>query len=270
MITEYTKESGVRNLERIIASLFRKAAKKLLETEVSSVKYTVDNLEEYLGVPKYKRVERIKAAECGVVCGLAWTSVGGEILEAEAISVEGTGKLELTGNLGDVMKESAKAAITYIRSRRENFGLNADFYTKQDIHIHFPEGAVPKDGPSAGITIATALISALTGVAVPKNIAMTGEISIRGNVLPIGGLKEKTMAAYREGITTVIIPEENRSDLKDIDPTVRKGLKFICVSHMDDVAAHIFGDMSAHEKSERVSSSALMTQDSVPAKRIRQ
>ena len=270
LITEYTKESGVRNLERIIASLFRKAAKILLETEVSSVKYTVDNLEEYLGVPKYKRVERTKAAECGVVCGLAWTSVGGEILEAEAISVEGTGKLELTGNLGDVMKESAKAAITYIRSRRENFGLNADFYTKQDIHIHFPEGAVPKDGPSAGITIATALISALTGVAVPKNIAMTGEISIRGNVLPIGGLKEKTMAAYREGITTVIIPEENRSDLKDIDPTVKKGLKFICVSHMDDVEAHIFGDMSAHEKSERVSSSALMTQDSVPAKRIRQ
>ena len=257
-------------MERRIASLCRKAAKELLDTNNQVVKYTSDNLKEYIGIPKYKRTEHSKAAECGVVCGLAWTAVGGEILEVETIAVEGTGKIELTGNLGDVMKESAKAAITYLRSRRDHFGLSSDFYTKQDIHIHFPEGAVPKDGPSAGITVATALISALTGMPVPKNIAMTGEISIRGSVLPIGGLKEKTMAAYREGITTVFIPEDNRADLKDIDPIVKAGLNFICVSHMDDVAAHIFGDMLAIEKSERVSKSAIMKQESVPAKRIRQ
>ena len=268
LICEYTKESGVRNMERLISALCRKAAKILVEGDEKTVKFTADNLSIHLGVPKYKRSERSKKSECGVVCGLAWTSVGGEILEVEVISVEGTGKLELTGNLGDVMKESAKAALTYIRSRREHFGLAADFYSKQDIHIHFPEGAVPKDGPSAGITVATALISSLTNITVPKNIAMTGEISLRGNVLPIGGLKEKTMAAYREGITTVIIPVDNKPDLTDIDPTVRKEIKFVFVTHMDEVVSYIFGEMNNLEKSERINN--IMAQDSVPAKRIRQ
>lgn len=270
IITEYTKESGVRSLERFISSLCRKAAKLLVEAECSSVKFNSDNLTTHIGNPKYKRLERTKASECGVVCGLAWTAVGGEILETEAISVEGTGKLELTGNLGDVMKESARAALTYIRSRRTTLGLAEDFYTKKDLHIHFPEGAVPKDGPSAGITIATALVSALTGVSVPKSIAMTGEISIRGNVLPIGGLKEKTMAAYREGVTTVIIPEENKADLQDIDPTVKNGLNFITISHMDEVINFVFGDIISPEKAGKISKNNMRSQDSAPAKRIRQ
>jgi len=270
LICEYTKESGVRNLERQIALLCRKAAKQLVEDKGAHVKYNDDNIEKVVGIPKFKRLQRATVAECGVVSGLAWTSVGGELLEVEAIALEGSGKLELTGNLGDVMKESAKAALTYLRSRRERFGLPADFYGKNDIHIHFPEGAVPKDGPSAGITTATALISAFTGMPVPKNIAMTGEISIRGNVLPIGGLKEKTMAAYREGITTVIIPEENRADLKDIDPVVRDGLKFIAVSHMDDVANFVFQEINHTPVAEHKSSAAHVAQDKTPAKGIRQ
>ena len=270
LICEYTKESGVRNLERRIALLCRKAAKAIVEDSVSCVRYTADNLESYIGIPKYKRMQRGNAAECGVVSGLAWTSVGGEMLEVEAIALEGSGKLELTGNLGDVMKESVRAALTYLRSRREKFGLAADFYTKNDIHIHFPEGAVPKDGPSAGITTATALISAFTGMPVPKSIAMTGEISIRGCVLPIGGLKEKTMAAYREGVTTVIIPAENKPDLKDIDPVVREGLNFVFASHMDEVASAVFGEMLPQTEGDKKTSSAHMTQDKTPAKRIRQ
>ncbi|MBO7275448.1 MAG: endopeptidase La, partial [Clostridia bacterium] len=173
-------------------------------------------------------------------------------------------------NLGDVMKESVRAALTYLRSRREKFGLAADFYSKNDIHIHFPEGAVPKDGPSAGITTATALISAFTGMPVPKSIAMTGEISIRGCVLPIGGLKEKTMAAYREGVTTVIIPAENKPDLKDIDPVVRDGLNFVFASNMDEVAAVVFGDILNQSAGDKKSASAHLSQDHVPAKRIRQ
>ncbi len=241
IISEYTRESGVRTLERELAKLCRKADHKIIETGCKQVRITEDNLAGFLGVPRYKNEKMSPQPECGLVNGLAWTRVGGELLEVEAMAVPGSGKIELTGNLGDVMRESARAALTYIRSRARELGIAEDFYQKQDIHIHFPEGAVPKDGPSAGITTATAVISALTGRPVSRYFAMTGEITLRGRVLPIGGLKEKTMAAFRAGVTTVLIPEDNRPDLSEIDPTVRNGLNFICVSHMDQVIDVIFG-----------------------------
>ena len=238
----YTREAGVRSLEREIAKICRKTAKKYIDGEIKRVSVTEDNLTEFLGTPKYKREMPGDKNEVGVVNGLAWTSVGGELLEVEAGVVDGSGKLELTGNLGDVMKESAKAALTYIRSRTDSLGIDHDFYKTKDIHIHFPEGATPKDGPSAGITTATAIISALTAKPVRCDIAMTGEITLRGRVLPIGGLKEKTMAAYRAGIKTVIIPEENVPDLDEIDKTVRAGLRFVPVSHMDEVIEETLAD----------------------------
>ena len=199
------------------------------------ISVTGANLEQYLGVRRFLPDPLPATDQVGLVTGLAWTSVGGETLEVEVNVVDGTGKLELTGNLGDVMKESAFAAMSYVRSRAKELGLPSDFYKTRDIHIHFPEGAVPKDGPSAGITICTALVSALTGRAVRRDLAMTGEISIRGRVLPIGGLKEKTMAALRHGIRTVILPEDNRKDLEEIDQTVRRALNFIPVRHVDQV-----------------------------------
>ena len=184
----------------------------------------------------------------GLVRGLAWTSVGGEVLDVEVSVVEGTGKLELTGNLGDVMKESARAAMTYIRSRADLLGLDPDFYKTKDVHIHFPEGAVPKDGPSAGITICIALISALTGIPVHRDVAMTGEITLRGRILPIGGLKEKTMAAMRSGVSTVIIPAENEKDLEEIDPDVRRALKFVTTDHVDHILDVALCAMPAGQK----------------------
>ena len=220
IISGYTKESGVRILERELAALCRKAAMRLVSTSVKSVHVTGDNLSEFLGVRKYTPEHRATASRVGVVNGLAWTSVGGELLEVEANVIPGTGKVELTGNLGDVMKESAHAALTYIRSRAGEWGIEEDFYKTRDIHVHFPEGAVPKDGPSAGIAITTAMVSALTGVPVKGEIAMTGEVTLRGRVLPIGGLKEKTMAALRSGIKTVILPADNVKDLEEIDQTV--------------------------------------------------
>jgi ATP-dependent Lon protease len=192
-------------------------------------------LEEFLGVRKYKPEGIAGKDEIGLVKGLAWTSMGGETLDVEVSVLEGTGKLELTGNLGDVMKESAHAAVSYIRSRAKKLDIDPDFYKNRDIHIHFPEGAVPKDGPSAGITIAIAVISALTGVPVRRDLAMTGEITLRGRILAIGGLKEKTMAALRSGIKTVIIPSENEPDLEDIDQTVRRALNFVTADHIDNV-----------------------------------
>ena len=240
VISCYTKESGVRSMEREIAKLCRKTAKHMSETGKRSLQFTAENLPKYLGTPPFKPEQPLETPECGVVNGLAWTSAGGEMLEVEVMAVEGTGKVVTTGNLGDVMKESAQAAITYLRSRAEALGLPADFHTKKDIHIHFPEGAVPKDGPSAGITTATAVYSALTGRPVPKTFAMTGEITLRGRVLAIGGLREKTMAAYRNRATTVIIPEDNRKDLDDIDPVVRENLSFILVKHMDQVLDTVF------------------------------
>jgi len=234
VIRSYTRESGVRTLERELAALCRKAAGQLVGEGKKSVTVRPEGLERLLGPAKFKSDEFRLRDEVGLVRGLAWTSVGGEVLDVEVAVLPGSGKLELTGNLGDVMKESARAAISYIRSRAELLGIDPEFYKNKDIHIHFPEGAVPKDGPSAGITVTIAVISALTGTPVRHEVAMTGEITLRGRVLPIGGLREKTMAAFRAGETTVIIPRENESDLADIDPTVRAALHFVPVSHADE------------------------------------
>lgn len=235
LIVGYTRESGLRQLEREIAALCRKAAMRLVTTEAKRITVTGDHLEEFLGVRKYHPEKVETAARVGVVNGLAWTSVGGEILEVEVGVMPGSGKIMPTGNLGDVMKESCQAAISYIRSSAAQLGIDPEFYQKKDIHIHFPEGAVPKDGPSAGIAITTAIVSALTGRPVKRSIAMTGEVTIRGRVLAIGGLREKTMAAYRNGIHTVLIPESNVKDLEEIDQTVRAGLRFIPVAHVSEV-----------------------------------
>ena len=236
-ITDYTRESGVRVLERQIEKLCRKAAMSLVENGVKSVSITDKNLPDYLGTVRYTPGVHTTRDEVGVVNGLAWTEVGGEILEVEVNVMEGTGKLELTGNLGTVMQESAKAALSCLRSRTEMLHLEREFYKTKDIHIHFPEAATPKDGPSAGIAITTAMLSALTGRLVRRDVAMTGEVTLRGRVLPIGGLKEKTMAALRNGMKTVIIPKENEKDLQDIDPVVRKALHFIPVETVDAVFA---------------------------------
>ena len=248
IISGYTRESGVRVLERRLAAVCRKAAMKIVSGESKSVRVTGDLLEELLGVRRYHPERQILNERIGVVNGLAWTSVGGELLEVEVNVVSGSGKVELTGNLGDVMKESAHAALSYIRTRADQWGLEKDFYKTKDIHVHFPEGAVPKDGPSAGITITTAMLSALTGIPVRGALAMTGEVTLRGRVLPIGGLKEKTMAAMRSGIKTVIIPAENVKDLEEIDQTVRASLHFISADHVDVVLANALVHM--HENIE--------------------
>ena len=232
----YTRESGVRNLERAIGQICRKADMRLVDDPaLRRISITAGDLEAYLGVRKYLPDRLPSRDEIGLVTGLAWTSVGGETLEVEVNVMDGTGKLELTGNLGDVMKESAHAALSYIRANAQKLGIAADFYKTKDIHVHFPEGAVPKDGPSAGITVTTAMVSALTGIPVRRDIAMTGEVSIRGRVMQIGGLKEKTMAALRHGISTVIIPEDNLRDLEEIDQTVRNALQFVAARTVDTV-----------------------------------
>ena len=232
----YTRESGVRNLERELGGVCRKAAMRIVSGEATGpLKVGAAELEEYLGPRKILPDKLAPADTVGLVTGLAWTAVGGETLEVECNVVDGTGKLELTGNLGDVMKESVHAALSYIRSRAELLHIAPDFYKTKDIHVHFPEGAIPKDGPSAGITVCTAIVSALTGAPVRRDIAMTGEISIRGRVLPIGGLKEKTMAALRHGVKTVIFPKDNEKDLREIDQTVYRALNFIAVDHVDAV-----------------------------------
>lgn len=235
IIALYTRESGVRRLERQIAALCRKTAAGIVAGEYKSRYVRTGGLAELLGPARYKDTKNGGTAEVGLVHGLAWTRVGGEILDAEVGVMDGTGKLELTGNLGKVMQESAKAALTYIRSRCTELGVDPEFYKNKDIHIHFPEGAVPKDGPSAGVTITTGLVSALTNTPVRQDVAMTGEITLRGRVLPIGGLREKTMAALRAGIHTVIIPADNEPDLAEIDPTVRAALNFITASRAEAV-----------------------------------
>ena len=236
IITCYTRESGVRSLERKLAEICRKADMRLLaQEEAKRITVTGSNLEEFLGIRRYLPDRLPGADQVGLVTGLAWTSVGGETLEVEVNVMDGSGKLELTGNLGDVMKESAHAALSYIRANSQKLGIEADFYKTKDIHVHFPEGAVPKDGPSAGVTVCTAIVSALTGLTVRRDVAMTGEISLRGRVLAIGGLKEKTMAALRHGIQTVIIPKANERDLQEIDQTVRKSLNFITAETVDTV-----------------------------------
>ena len=223
----YTREAGVRNLERKIGEICRKAARQLVSGEEEMVRVTERTIEKFLGPKRIKPDEISGRDEVGVVNGLAWTQVGGEMLQVEVAVLEGNGKIQLTGSLGDVMKESAQAAISYVRSVADRYGIEHDFYKTKDIHIHVPEGAVPKDGPSAGVTMTTAIVSALTGIPVKGKVAMTGEVTLRGRVLPIGGLREKTMAAYRNHITTVIIPKQNLSDLSEIDETVRKAIRFI-------------------------------------------
>ena len=235
VIAAYTRESGVRVLERQLGKLCRKAAMQLVDGDVKRVDITDKNLRDLLGVEQYTDSVHSDRDQVGVVNGLAWTQVGGEILEVEAQALDGSGKLELTGNLGTVMQESAKAALTCLRSRWEELGLTRDFYKTKDIHVHFPEGAVPKDGPSAGIAITTAMLSALSGRPVRGSVAMTGEVTLRGRVLAIGGLKEKTMAALRSGVHTVIIPRDNVKDLEEIDQTVRAGLHFVPVDTVDQV-----------------------------------
>ena len=236
IITCYTRESGVRSLERKLAEVCRKVDMRLLaQEEPKRITVTGSNLEEFLGIRRYLPDRLPGSDQVGLVTGLAWTSVGGETLEVEVNVMDGSGKLELTGNLGDVMKESAHAALSYIRANSQKLGIEADFYKTKDIHVHFPEGAVPKDGPSAGVTVCTAMVSALTGLTVRRDVAMTGEISLRGRVLAIGGLKEKTMAALRHGIQTVIIPKANERDLAEIDQTVRKSLNFITAETVDTV-----------------------------------
>ena len=232
----YTRESGVRNLERSFAEICRKTAMELLADESAKrVQITAKNTEKYLGVRKFLPDRLSAKDQVGIVTGLAWTAVGGDTLEVEVNVMDGSGKLELTGNLGDVMKESVRAAISYIRANANILDVASDFYKTKDIHVHFPAGAIPKDGPSAGITVCTAIVSALTGTTVRHDVAMTGEISLRGRVLPIGGLKEKTMAALRQGIRTVIIPKDNERDLEEIDQTVRNALHFVIAETVDTV-----------------------------------
>ena len=235
MISQYTKEAGLRNLEREIASICRKVARKVAEGKKEFTRITRGNIHLYLGPPKFLPEAEVEQNEVGVAIGLAWTSVGGEILHVEASLSKGKGSLTLTGQLGDVMKESAQAAVSYARSHAKRLGIEEDFYQKMDIHIHVPAGAIPKDGPSAGITMGTALISALTGRAVSREVAMTGDITLRGRVLPIAGLKEKCLAAYRAGIKTIIIPDRNEKDLEEIPKQLRRRLQFVFAKTMWDV-----------------------------------
>lgn len=235
LIDGYTREAGVRKLERVIGSLCRKAAKEIVENGVSKVIFKESNIEKYLGHKKYLPDLAEKEDQIGAVNGMAWTSVGGVLMPLEVLVLDGKGKIELTGSLGDVMKESAKIAVSYCRSIADKYGITPDFYEKQDLHIHAPEGAVPKDGPSAGVTMVTALVSALSGIPVRCDVAMTGEITLSGKVLPIGGLREKTMAAYKAGIKTVIVPKANIGDMDEIDDVVKLNLEFVFAEKIQDV-----------------------------------
>ena len=235
MITRYTREAGVRSLERQIAGICRKAARKVLEEKQKQVEVTEGNLKDFLGNEKYTVDPANDTDEIGIVRGLAWTAVGGVTLQVEVNLMPGKGEFNLTGQLGNVMKESAQAGISYIRSVAENYEIPADFFQQNDIHIHIPEGAVPKDGPSAGVTMATAMMSAITKRPVRCDVAMTGEITLRGRVLPIGGLKEKLLAAKKAGIRKVLVPEKNRNDMVDISEEITDGLEIVYVSSMDQV-----------------------------------
>jgi ATP-dependent Lon protease len=245
LIQSYTREAGVRNLEREIGNVSRKVARKVVNargdgkksaaTEIAKITLTPETVSEFLGPQKFRDLQCDKMNEVGATVGLAWTEVGGSILTTEAAVMEGKGKLQTTGKLGDVMQESAHAAMSYVRSRAHLLGIPRDFYRNLDIHVHVPEGAIPKDGPSAGITIATSISSALTNIPVRCNVAMTGEITVRGRVLPIGGLKEKLLAAHRQGIYELILPKDNEKDLPDIPENVRKEMTLHFVTNMDEV-----------------------------------
>jgi ATP-dependent Lon protease len=239
IIRRYTRESGVRNLEREISSICRKIARKLVKNKAAKTyKVTANSIQKYLGPPRFKEIQIEEQDQVGTVTGLAWTQVGGELLSIETLIMPGKGKLTMTGKLGDVMQESAQAAVSYVRSRATSLAIQPDFYKKKDIHIHIPEGAIPKDGPSAGISMCTSLVSALTKRPVRRDIAMTGEITLRGRVLAIGGIKEKILAAHRGGIKKVVVPKENKKDLKDIPATVLKAIEIVLVQHMDEVLPH--------------------------------
>jgi ATP-dependent Lon protease len=240
VIRRYTREAGVRNLEREIAKMSRKSVKELLTTKKKSIHVTLKNLEDYLGVQKYRYGEAELEDQVGVVTGLAWTEVGGELLTVEGVMMPGKGKMTVTGNLRDVMKESIQAANAYVRSRAVEFGIKPPLFEKRDIHVHVPEGATPKDGPSAGVAMVTAIVSMMTGIPVKRDVAMTGEITLRGRVLPIGGLKEKLLAALRAGIKTVIIPDENAKDLTEIPDELKNVLDIRTVSRMDEVVKIAF------------------------------
>ncbi len=242
LIDSYTAEAGVRNLERELASLCRKAVKDIIENGIKSVSITENNIEKYLGVKKYEAEKIDEENQIGVVNGMAYTSIGGDLLKLEATIMKGTGKLQLTGKLGEVMRESCEIAVSVIRQNAEKLGIDPDFYSKYDIHIHAPEGAVPKDGPSAGIAITTALASVLTGRCVRRDVSMTGEITLRGKVLPIGGLKEKSLAAYSAGVKNIIIPKKNVKDLENIDKSVRENVNFIPCDNIFDVFNNAFAD----------------------------
>ncbi|KXS41437.1 MAG: ATP-dependent Lon protease, partial [Candidatus Frackibacter sp. T328-2] len=237
VIRNYTREAGVRNLERKLANICRKVAKEVVKGKETLSRVTVQNVDKYLGIEKFNYGEASERPQVGVATGLAWTKTGGDILKIEVSVVPGKGKLFLTGKLGDVMKESAQAALSYARSKVEELDLEEDFHEKYDIHVHVPKGAIPKDGPSAGITIATAIISALSGKKVNEKIAMTGEITLRGRVLPVGGIKSKVLAAHRAGIEKVILCDENEKNLEDIPKEISKDLEFQIVEHMDEVIA---------------------------------
>ena len=238
LIRRYTREAGVRNLERELSTLVRKAVKEIILTKEKSVHVTAENLSKFIGVPKYRYGEIEDEDKVGMVTGLAWTDVGGELLTIEGAMMPGKGKMTVTGNLRDVMKESISAAASYVRMRAISFGIEPPWFDKRDIHVHVPEGATPKDGPSAGVAMVTAIVSVMTGIAVRRDVAMTGEITLRGRVLPIGGLKEKLLAAARGGMKTVLIPEENAKDLVEINESIKKHLEIIPVSRMDEVLAH--------------------------------
>jgi ATP-dependent Lon protease len=245
VVREYTRESGVRNLEREVASLCRKTATKIVKENIEELSISPERLPEILGAPRYRFGVAKNNPEIGTVTGLAWTEVGGDVLSIEVTVFPGTGKLTLTGQLGDVMKESAQAGFSYIRSAAKRLRISETFYKDQDVHIHIPEGAIPKDGPSAGITMATALASALSLRAVRGDVAMTGEITLRGKVLPVGGLKEKTLAARRAGITTIILSADNKKDIEEIPADAKRDLKFIFVEHMDEVLPNALVPMAS-------------------------
>jgi ATP-dependent Lon protease len=255
IIRQYTREAGVRNLEREIASVCRKVAKEIVNNgNKKKLIISSKSIPKYLGVPKYRHGEIEGKSEIGLTIGLAWTEVGGELLVIEASIMEGTGKMVMTGKLGDVMQESVQAALTYIRARAEQFGLPKNFYNKIDIHVHVPEGAIPKDGPSAGIAMVTSIASALMKKKVRSDMAMTGEITLRGRVLPIGGLKEKILAAHRGNIKMVIIPKDNEKDLAEVPQNVQNALKIVFVDHVDEVfkiafeeEEEKFGATAAHD-----------------------
>jgi ATP-dependent Lon protease, bacterial type len=234
-MSSYTREAGVRNLEREIANVFRKVARDKIEKKARKIRVTKKKISEYLGAPRFYSDIAERTTKPGVVTGLAWTAAGGDILFIEASQMKGKGNLTLTGQLGDVMKESATAAMTFVRSNSEILGLNSDFNEKTDIHVHVPAGAIPKDGPSAGVGMFTSIVSLLSGKPVKSKLAMTGEITLRGNVLPIGGVKEKVTAAHRSGIKTIILPDHNRKDLEDIPDHIKKDLDFHFAKEMMDV-----------------------------------